>query len=228
MYGWKGVGKSSHVDKATFAKTTVGPNAMVGLECLKPATWKFEGLMPRIELIQNLPCTFSNKLTTHICPLLVCPKPLDQHGLHFRVPNCSLALGIEFGLIVRLGENLSRPFQCDRDGSLANFDIVVVFEPFDHVFLWKLRIVSFVLVKSYADLVRHNGMKSSFLWHYSTPAFGERVWTRLTSWLPTTPFIEQRRVFWEYPKCSFPQPHFLPRFLPFMSYENLRASLILH
>jgi hypothetical protein len=44
-------------------------------------------------------------------------------------------LGIEVGLIVRLGENLSRPFQCGKDGSLANFDIVVVFEPFDQVFL---------------------------------------------------------------------------------------------
>jgi hypothetical protein len=201
---------------------------MAGLERLKPATWKFEGLMPRIKPIQLLRCTLSDKLTTHICPLLVCPKPLDQCRLHFRVPDCPLALGIEVGLIVRLGENLSRPFQCGRDGSLVNFDTVVVFEPFDQVFLWKLRIVSLVLAKSYVDFVRHNGMKSSFLWHYSTPAFGERVWTRLTSWLPTTPFIEQRRVFWEYPKCSFPQPHFLPRFLPFMSYENLRASLILH
>jgi len=66
---------------------------------------------------------------------MVCPKPLDQHGLHFQVPDCLLALGIEVGLIVRLGENLSRPFQCGRDGSLANFDIVAVFEPFDQVFL---------------------------------------------------------------------------------------------
>jgi len=91
--------------------------------------------MPRIELIQNLRCTFFDKLTTHICPFLVCPKPLDQRGLHFRVPDCPLALGIEVGLIVRLGENLSRPFQCGKDGSLANFDIVVIFEPFDQVFL---------------------------------------------------------------------------------------------
>jgi hypothetical protein len=91
--------------------------------------------MPRIESIQNLCCTLSDKFTTHICPLLVCPKPLDQRGLHFQVPDCPLALGIEVGLIVRLGENLSQPFQCGRDGSLANFDIVVVFEPFDQVFL---------------------------------------------------------------------------------------------
>jgi hypothetical protein len=46
-----------------------------------------------------------------------------------------LALGIEVGLIVKLGENLSRSFQCGRDGSLANFDTMVVFEPFDQVFL---------------------------------------------------------------------------------------------
>jgi hypothetical protein len=91
--------------------------------------------MPRIEPIQNLRCTLSDKLTTHICPLMVCSKPLDQRGLYFRVPDCSPALGIEVGLIVRLGENLSRPFQCGRDGSLANFDTVVVFEPFDQVFL---------------------------------------------------------------------------------------------
>jgi hypothetical protein len=37
-YGWKGVGKSSHVDRATFTETMVGPNAMAGLEHLKPAT----------------------------------------------------------------------------------------------------------------------------------------------------------------------------------------------
>jgi hypothetical protein len=37
-YGWKGVGKSSHVDKTTFAKATVGPNAMAGLERLKLTT----------------------------------------------------------------------------------------------------------------------------------------------------------------------------------------------
>jgi hypothetical protein len=91
-----------------------------------------------------------------------------------------------------------------------------------------LTIVSFVLVESYADLVHHSGMKSSFLWHCSAPAFGERVWTRLTSWLPIAPFIEQRRVLWKYPECNFPQPHFLPRFLPLMSYDLLRASLILH
>jgi hypothetical protein len=58
---------------------------------------------------------------------------------------------------------------------LANFDTVVVFEPFDQVFLWKLKIVSFVLVESYTDLVRHSDMKSSFLRHCSIPAFGERV-----------------------------------------------------
>jgi hypothetical protein len=223
-----GVGKSSHVDRATFTEAAVGPNAMAGLERLKLATWKFEGFMPRIEPIQNLRCTLSDKLTTHICPLLVCSKPLDQCGLHFRVPDCPLALGIEVGLIVRLGKNLNRPFQCGRDGSLANFDTVVVFEPFDQVFLWKLRIVSFVLAESYADLVRHSDIKSSFLWHCSAPTFGERVWTRLTSWLPTAPFIEWRRVFWEYPECSFPQPHFLPRFLPLMSYDLLLAFLILH
>jgi hypothetical protein len=91
-----------------------------------------------------------------------------------------------------------------------------------------LRIVSFVLGESYVDLVRHSGMKSSFLRHCFTLAFGERVWIRLTSWLPTTPFIERRRVFWEYPECSFPQLHFLPRFLPLMSYDLLHASLILH
>jgi hypothetical protein len=125
---------------------------------------------------------------------LVCPKPLDQRGLHFLVPDCPLALGIEVGLIVRLGENFSRSFQCGRDGSLANFDTMVVFEPFFQVFLWKLRIVSFVLAKSYVDLVRHNGMKSSFLQHCFAPTFGERVWRRLTSWLPTTLFIERRRV----------------------------------
>jgi hypothetical protein len=45
---------------------------------------------------------------------------------------------------------------------------------------------------------------------------------------PRASFIEQRRVFWEYPECSFPKPHFLSRFLPFMSYDLLRASLILH
>jgi hypothetical protein len=84
------------------------------------------------------------------------------------------------------------------------------------------------LAESYANLVRHSGMKSSFLWHYFTPAFGETVWTRLTSWLPMTPFIEWRRVFWEYLKCTFPQPHFVPRFLPLMSYDLLSASLILH
>jgi hypothetical protein len=84
------------------------------------------------------------------------------------------------------------------------------------------------LAKSYADLVRHSGMKSSFLRHCSAPAFGERVWTRLTSWLPIVPFIEWRRIFWEYPDCNFPQPHFLPRFLPLISYDLLRASLILH
>jgi hypothetical protein len=100
--------------------------------------------------------------------------------------------------------------------------------PFDQVFLWKLRIVSFVLAESYADLVHHSGMKSSFLRHCSAPAFGERVWTRLTIWLPTTPFIERKKVFWEYLECNFPQPHFLPRFLPLMSYDLLRASLILH
>ncbi len=77
---------------------------MAGLERFKPATWKFEGLLPRIKPIQNLRCTLSNKLTTHICPFLVCPKPLDQRGLHFRVPNCPLALGIEVGLIVKLGK----------------------------------------------------------------------------------------------------------------------------
>jgi hypothetical protein len=126
---------------------------------------------------------------------LVCPKPLEQHGLHFRVPDYPLALSIEVGLIVRLGENLYWPFQCGRDGSLANFDIMVVFESFDQAILWKLRIVSFVLVESYADLIRHSGMKSSFLWHCFAPAFGERVWTRLTSWLPTAPFIKWRRVF---------------------------------
>ncbi len=222
-YGWKGVGKSSHVDKAISAEAAVGPNAMAGLEHLKPATWKFEGLMPRIEPIQNLRCTLSDKLTAHICP-----KPLDQRGLHFQVPNCPLVLGIEVGLIVRLGKNLNRSFQCGRDGSLANFDTMVIFEPFDQVFLWKLRIVSFVLVESYTNLVRHSGMKSSFLQHCSALAFGERVWTRLTSWLPTTPFIERRRVLWEYPECSFPQPHFLPRFLPLMSYDLPCASLILH
>jgi hypothetical protein len=54
-----------------------------------------------------------------------------------------------------------------------------------------MRIVSFVLADSYADLVRHSGMKSSFLQHCSAPVFGERVWTRLT----TAPFVEQRRVF---------------------------------
>jgi len=91
--------------------------------------------MPRIEPIQNLSCTLSDKLTTHICPFLVCPKPLDQRGLDFRVLDCPLVLGIKIVLIVRLGENLSRLFQCGRDGSLANFDIVVVFEPFDQVFL---------------------------------------------------------------------------------------------
>jgi hypothetical protein len=85
--------------------------------------------MPKIELIQNLHCNLSDKLTTHICP-----KPLDQRGLHFWVPDYPLALGIEVGLIVKLGENLSRPFQCGRDGSLANFDTVVVFEPFDQFF----------------------------------------------------------------------------------------------
>jgi hypothetical protein len=52
--------------------------------------------------------------------------------------------------------------------------------------------------------------------------------TRLASWLPTTPFIEQRKVFWEYPECNLPQPHFLPKFLPVMSYDLLHASLILH
>jgi hypothetical protein len=36
-YGWKGVGKSSHVDRATFAEAAVGPNVMAGLERLKPA-----------------------------------------------------------------------------------------------------------------------------------------------------------------------------------------------
>jgi hypothetical protein len=184
--------------------------------------------MPKIELIQNLCCTLSDKLTTHICPFLVCPKPLDQCGLHFRVPDCPLALNIEVGLIVKLGENLSRSFLCGRDGNLANFDNVVVFEPFDQVFLWKTRIVSFVLIESYANLVCHSGMKSSFLRHCSTPTFGERVWTRLTNWLPTTPFIERRRVLWEYLECSFPQPHFLPRFLPLMSYDLLHVSLILH
>ncbi len=148
---------------------------MAGLERFKPATWKFEGLMPKIEPIQNFRCTLFDKLTTHICPFLVCPKPLDQCELHFRVPNYLSALGIEVGLIVRLGENLSRPFQCGRDGKLANFDTVVVFEPFDQVFLWKLKIVSFVLVESYTDLVRHSDMKSSFLRHCSIPAFGERV-----------------------------------------------------
>jgi len=91
--------------------------------------------MPRIEPIQNLRWTFFDKLTIHICPLLVCSKPLDQRRLHFQVHDCLLALGIEVGIIVRLGENLSRPFQCGRDGSLANFDNVVVFEPFDQVFL---------------------------------------------------------------------------------------------
>ncbi len=91
--------------------------------------------MPRIELIQNLHCTFFDKFTTHIFQFLVCPKPLDQRGLHFRVPDYLLALGIEVGLIVKLGENLSRSFQCGRDGSLANFDTMVVFEPFDQVFL---------------------------------------------------------------------------------------------
>jgi len=91
--------------------------------------------MPRIEPIQNLRCTLSDKLTIHICPFLVCPKPLDQRGLHFRVLDCPLVLGIKIVFIVRLGENLSRPFQCGRDGSLANFDTVVVFEPFDQVFL---------------------------------------------------------------------------------------------
>jgi hypothetical protein len=86
--------------------------------------------MPKIKPIQNLRCTFSDKLTIHI---LVCPKPSDQRRLHFRVLDCPL--GIEVGLIVRLGENFSRPLQCGRDGSLANFDIVVVLEPFDQVFL---------------------------------------------------------------------------------------------
>ncbi len=37
-YGWKGVGKSSHVDRATFVEVAVGHNAMAGLERLKPAT----------------------------------------------------------------------------------------------------------------------------------------------------------------------------------------------
>jgi hypothetical protein len=168
---------------------------MARLERFKLATWKFKGLMPKIEPIHNLRCTLSNKLTTHICPLLVCPKPLDQCRLHFRVPDYLLAFSIEVSFIVRLGENLSRPFQCGRDGNLANFDTVVVFEPFDQVFLWKLKIVSFVLAESYANLVRHSGMKSSFLRHCFAPAFGERVWTRLTSWLPTAPFIVRRRVF---------------------------------
>ncbi len=30
------------------------------------------------------------------------------------------------------------------------------------------------------------------------------------------------------PKVQLSQPHFLPRFLPLMSYDFLRASLILH
>jgi len=38
MYGWKAVGKSNHVDRATFAKAAVGPNAMARLERLKLAT----------------------------------------------------------------------------------------------------------------------------------------------------------------------------------------------
>ncbi len=36
-YGWKGVGKSNHVNKAIFAKAAVGLNAMARLERLKPA-----------------------------------------------------------------------------------------------------------------------------------------------------------------------------------------------
>jgi hypothetical protein len=159
---------------------------------------------------------------------VVFPKLVDQREFHFQVPDYPLALSIEVGFIVKLGKNLRWPFQCGRNGSLVNFDTVVVSEPFDQFFLWKLRIVSFVLAESYTDLVRHSGMKSSFLQHCFAPAFGERVWTRLMSWLPIAPFIERRKVFWKYPECSFPQPHFLPKFLPLMSYDLLRVSLILH
>jgi hypothetical protein len=58
------------------------------------------------------------------------------------------------------------------------------------------------VAENYADLVRHSGMKSSFLRHCFALAFGERVWTRLTSWLPTAPFIERRRVFWGYSEST--------------------------